>query len=90
VCQLWSNYEEPKEEVVVEEPVERKINYSKVVITEVTDQFSFYAQKYENGMSLTLPLLSHLDEGGLVGLGDLWRERVRATILNSSPSCFLV
>jgi len=34
---------------VVEEPVERKVNYSKVVVTEVTDNFTFYAQKVDNG-----------------------------------------
>ena len=46
---MWATYEEPKEEVVVEEPQERKVNYSKVVVTEVTDSFTFYAQKVDNG-----------------------------------------
>ena len=47
--QIWSSYEEPKEVEVVEEPVERKVNYSKVIVTEVTDQFTFFAQKVDNG-----------------------------------------
>ena len=47
--QAWSIYEEPKEVEVVEEPVERKVNYAKVVVTEVTDRFTFFAQKVENG-----------------------------------------
>ncbi|KAK7107596.1 staphylococcal nuclease domain-containing protein 1-like [Littorina saxatilis] len=49
---IWSNYEEPKEEIVVEEPVERKVNFTKVVVTEVTDHFTFYAQKVDNGPQL--------------------------------------
>ena len=50
--QIWSTYEEPKEVEVVEEPAERKVNYSKVVVTEVTDHFTFYAQKVENGKDI--------------------------------------
>ncbi|XP_076445232.1 staphylococcal nuclease domain-containing protein 1-like isoform X2 [Babylonia areolata] len=49
---LWSTFEEPKEEVVTEEPAERKLNYTKVVVTEVTDDFTFFAQKVDNGPQL--------------------------------------
>ncbi|KAK7494857.1 hypothetical protein BaRGS_00013984, partial [Batillaria attramentaria] len=49
---LWSNYEEPKETEVIEEPAERQVSYCKVVVTEVTDQFSFFAQKVDNGPQL--------------------------------------
>ena len=37
---------------MVEEPAERKVNYAKVVVTEVTDHFTFYAQKVENGKDI--------------------------------------
>ncbi|KAL8583257.1 hypothetical protein ACOMHN_043092 [Nucella lapillus] len=49
---IWSTFEEPKEVEVVEEPVERKLNYTKVVVTEVTDDFTFYAQKVDCGPQL--------------------------------------
>ena len=47
--QVWSNYEEPKQEQVVEEPLERKINYRNVVVTEVMNDLKFYGQYVENG-----------------------------------------
>ena len=47
--QVWSTYEEPKEEEVVEEAVERVISYRNIVITEVQDDLKFYAQTVENG-----------------------------------------
>lgn len=47
--QIWAEFEEPKEMELVEEPAERQINYCKVVVTEVTDQFTFFAQKVDNG-----------------------------------------
>lgn len=49
---LWANFEEPKETEVIEEPSERQVNYTKVVVTEVTDQFTFCAQKVDNGPQL--------------------------------------
>ncbi|XP_074643880.1 staphylococcal nuclease domain-containing protein 1-like [Tubulanus polymorphus] len=49
---LWATYEEPKEEVVKEEPGERKVNYKPVVITEVTDTGHFYIQHVDNGPAL--------------------------------------
>ena len=51
VLQLWSlEQEEVKEEVKVEnEPLERKVNYKTVVVTEVTDSGNFYAQNVESG-----------------------------------------
>ena len=48
---MWENYEEPKEEVKVEEePQERKVNYTKVVVTEVTDNLTFYCQSVDSGL----------------------------------------
>ncbi|GFO47277.1 staphylococcal nuclease domain-containing protein 1-like [Plakobranchus ocellatus] len=49
---LWANFVEEKEVKVEDEPVERKINFTKVVVTEVTDDLTFYAQTSENGASL--------------------------------------
>ena len=47
--QLWANYEEPKEEEVVEEPAERVVSYRNILVTEVQDDLKFYAQTVENG-----------------------------------------
>ncbi len=53
VLQIWASYEEPKElEVEEDEPLERKINYKTVVITEVTNEGTFYAQNVETGPQL--------------------------------------
>ena len=41
---------------VEDEPVERKINFTKVVVTEVTDELTFYAQTSENGKVLYVAL----------------------------------
>ncbi|XP_005100071.2 staphylococcal nuclease domain-containing protein 1 [Aplysia californica] len=49
---IWANYVEEKEVKVEEEPAERKVNYNKVVVTEVTDNLTFYVQKVENGSTL--------------------------------------
>lgn len=49
---IWSTYEEPKQEQVVEEPLERKINYRNVVVTEVMNDLKFYGQYVENGPQL--------------------------------------
>lgn len=50
--QIWSVVDDtPKQEVVVEEPVERKINYSNVVVTELLDDLRFYVQYVDNGKS---------------------------------------
>ncbi|ESO85752.1 hypothetical protein LOTGIDRAFT_235720 [Lottia gigantea] len=49
---LWQHYEEPKEEEVKEEPADRKINYTTIVVTEITDQLSFFAQNIDNGPQL--------------------------------------
>lgn len=55
---VWSRYEEPKEEVVQEnEVLERKVSYKTVVVTEVTSEMHFYAQNTETG-----PLLETLVE----------------------------
>lgn len=48
--QVWSKYEEPKEEVVQEnEVLERKISYKTVVVTEVTPELHVFAQNTETG-----------------------------------------
>ena len=47
--QVWSTYEEPKEEELVEEPVERVVSYRNILVTEVQDDLKFYAQTVENG-----------------------------------------
>jgi len=49
---LWENYEEPKEKVIVEEPLERKANFRNVFITEITSELHFYCQYAENGNKL--------------------------------------
>jgi staphylococcal nuclease domain-containing protein 1 len=50
-AQLWSLYEEPKEEVVQEnEVLERKIAYKTVVVTEVTPELHVFVQNTETGM----------------------------------------
>lgn len=49
---VWANYVEEKEVTVEEEPTERKVNYTKVVVTEVTDNLTFFVQSVENGTSL--------------------------------------
>ncbi|CAH1129973.1 unnamed protein product [Ceutorhynchus assimilis] len=49
----WKNYveEEPQEKVVEEErvPTERKVNYEEVVVTEVTNEGTFFVQKVADG-----------------------------------------
>lgn len=50
---MWANYVEPKVEVKAEEePQERKVNYTKVVVTEVTDNLTFYCQNVDSGSTL--------------------------------------
>ncbi|BFZ25083.1 hypothetical protein BsWGS_28122 [Bradybaena similaris] len=49
---IWANFVEEKEVKVEEEPVERKINYNKVIVTEVTDNLTFFAQNVDNGSVL--------------------------------------
>ena len=49
LLQVWSNYEEPKEEEVVEEPAERVVSYRNILVTEVQNDLKFYAQTVENG-----------------------------------------
>uniref|UniRef100_A0A2I9LPS2 Staphylococcal nuclease domain-containing protein 1 n=1 Tax=Centruroides hentzi TaxID=88313 RepID=A0A2I9LPS2_9SCOR len=49
---IWSNYEEPKEQEIVDDVVERKVSYKPVVVTEVNTDITFYAQKYEDGKQL--------------------------------------
>ena len=45
--------EEPKEAQAAEaEPQERKVNYKTVVVTEVNDDLSFYAQNVDTGPQL--------------------------------------
>lgn len=58
--QIWKDFVEPVEEEVVvaeNEPTERKVAYQNVVITEVGDNFNFYAQDCETGkIKITLDL----------------------------------
>ncbi|CAL1537379.1 unnamed protein product [Lymnaea stagnalis] len=49
---IWANYVEEKEIKVEEEPVERKVSYSRVIVTEVTDSLTFFAQNVDNGATL--------------------------------------
>ncbi|CAH1366960.1 unnamed protein product [Tenebrio molitor] len=49
---MWKNYEEEKEEQQPEEEkpsVERKVNYEEVVVTEVTQEGSFFVQSMSEG-----------------------------------------
>ena len=49
-CQLWSLEEEQPKEVIHEaEPLERKVTYKKVIVTEVTKELHVYAQTVETG-----------------------------------------
>jgi staphylococcal nuclease domain-containing protein 1 len=61
MAQLWKSYDESqdhgdtvKEAPVVEEKenVERKVNYQKVVLTEVTDELQIYVQAVDKGTEL--------------------------------------
>ena len=52
LLQVWSNYEEPKEEEVVEEPAERVVSYRNILVTEVQNDLKFYAQTVENGRNV--------------------------------------
>jgi staphylococcal nuclease domain-containing protein 1 len=66
---IWSHYEEPKDEVVEEKEVlERKISYKTVVVTEVTPDLRFYAQNTETG-----PMLEQL------------MEQLRTELANNPP-----
>jgi len=49
---VWANFKEEEPVKVVEEPVERKVNFTKVVVTEVTDDLTFYAQNVDDGSAL--------------------------------------
>ena len=46
---MWANFKEEEPVVVVEEPTERKVNFTKVVVTEVTDDLTFFAQNVDDG-----------------------------------------
>ncbi|KAH8252203.1 hypothetical protein KR026_012487 [Drosophila bipectinata] len=67
---IWANYVEqvPEEKVVVEEEkedkvvAERKVNYENVIVTEITETLTFFAQSVENGSKLeTLMSKLHAD-----------------------------
>merc|ERR1712170_113997 len=50
---VWKNYEEPKEEISVEnEPTERDVKYTTVIITELGEDLHFFAQSVDNGPQL--------------------------------------
>jgi staphylococcal nuclease domain-containing protein 1 len=49
---LWTLHEEPKEEVVEAEVLDRKVNYQTVIITEITKELHLFAQNAETGPSL--------------------------------------
>lgn len=50
LLQIWSLVtDEPKEVVPENEPLERKVNYKTVVVTEVGTDLTFYAQNVETG-----------------------------------------
>jgi len=49
---VWTLYEEPKEEIQETEVLERKINYQTVIITEITNELHLYAQNAETGPAL--------------------------------------
>ena len=51
LLQLWTLFEEPKEEILENVVIERKINYKTIVVTEVTKDLHFYAQNVETGES---------------------------------------
>jgi len=49
--QVWADYTPETEAAVVEveEPTERSVKYTTVVVTEVADDLKFYAQNVDNG-----------------------------------------
>lgn len=51
---IWANYVEKEVKAVPEEDAgaERKTNYQAIVITEVTPELRFYAQKVDQGQAL--------------------------------------
>ncbi|XP_067676667.1 staphylococcal nuclease domain-containing protein 1-like [Haliotis asinina] len=49
---MWANYVEPTKQEVVEEPADRKVTYKNVIVTEVNDSLSFFAQTVEKGPEL--------------------------------------
>ncbi|KAH9499055.1 nuclease domain-containing protein [Bulinus truncatus] len=49
---VWANFVEEKEVKIEEEPVERKPSYNRVIVTEVTDNLTFFAQNVDNGTNL--------------------------------------
>ncbi|KAK3585672.1 hypothetical protein CHS0354_020238 [Potamilus streckersoni] len=49
---IWSHHEEQSPVEVVEEPVERIVNYKNIIITEVGADLHFYAQNVDNGPQL--------------------------------------
>jgi len=50
ICvQVWTLFEEPKEEVVETEVLERKISYQTVIVTEITKELHLFAQNTETG-----------------------------------------
>ena len=55
---MWTDYEEPKEVAVVEEPAERKVSYKNIFVTEVAqDEMVFYGQLEDDGkIAATLSL----------------------------------
>jgi len=67
---VWSRYEEPKEEVLVQENevLERKISYKTVVVTEITPEMHFYAQNTETGKLMLIIVFSHMQALRQVGL----------------------
>ncbi|XP_071115378.1 staphylococcal nuclease domain-containing protein 1-like [Haliotis cracherodii] len=49
---MWANFVEPTKQEVVEEPADRKVTYKNIIITEVNDSLSFFAQTVEKGPEL--------------------------------------
>ncbi len=55
-AQVWKDYEEPKDEAVIleNEPTERSLHYTTVVVTELCDDLHFYAQNVDQGEHTTV------------------------------------
>ena len=47
---IWKDYVEEVKETITTEESERKTNYKKIIVTEITTGVTFWAQSLDNGM----------------------------------------
>lgn len=49
---IWTNYEEPKEQEIKDDILERNISYVSILVTDVRPSMNFYAQQVDEGPQL--------------------------------------